>query len=154
MPKPQRLAKSLVVHADNDIVTLNPPQVSDSVVVDPKMIWNGVEKFRSARYEFFLAAFTASIPATLQPSGSLVPLSDHVLAWVLLGQHEPFDPGTAGMAVTPRASATRPTKPPAPSCSFVGESVFAWNALTGVQIHDEGYVLTHPEKVRPILRNW
>jgi hypothetical protein len=79
--------------------------------------------------QLFLAYFSASVPAILEPNG-LVPFSNHVLAWVLLTQHIPFD--TAG--ISPPAGGTIPPV----TCSFIGQDITAWNATTGVELQGGG----------------
>jgi hypothetical protein len=73
--------------------------------------WDSIWRFppttsKGSYSQLFLAYFSASVPAILEPNG-LVPLSNHVLAWVLLTQRLPFD--TAG--ISPGAAGTIPLSP-------------------------------------------
>ena len=81
-----------------------------------------------------LAYVTSSIPAALEPNGSLQPLIQHVLAWVAYGKHLPFNTADASGPLGPQRIT------PKPSCSFVGQSVIAWDATSGKQILDGGFV--------------
>jgi hypothetical protein len=145
MPKPTRLVKPLSVQWDGTI-EFAPPQLPLPDVVNPSSIWKSFTGTQAgSKSRLFLAYFTASIPATLEPGGILKPYSDHVLSWVLLTQHDPFD--TAGISVLPA------TKEPRVTCTFTGETITAWNALTGAALAGGGFrVPSHPVTIRPAVK--
>jgi hypothetical protein len=84
---------------------------------------------KKAERQLFLAYVSSTVPAVLQPDGTLRPLAQHVLAWVLLSQREPFEFGTA--SGIDRSTASR-------ECTHIGQSLDAWSATTGKQVLSNG----------------
>jgi hypothetical protein len=129
MPRPTRLLRAISLEWNGSIV-MDPAPSSVSGVVNPSSIWRFPPTTSKGSYsQLFLAYFSASVPAILEPNG-LVPLSNHVLAWVLLTQRLPFD--TAG--ISPGAAGTIPPV----TCSFIGQNITAWNATIGSELQGGG----------------
>jgi hypothetical protein len=149
MPKPTRLVEPISLQW-NGTITLDPAPASGNAVVNPSSIWKtfaGTDV--GSHSQLFLAYFTSTVPAILEPDGTLNPLSNHVLAWVLLTQHEPFD--TAGVSVAGGPGA----KVPPPTCTFVGQNLTAWNALTGAGLQGGGGIApSNPSTIRPAVAPW
>jgi hypothetical protein len=87
--------------------------------MNPSSIWRSAPTAPTgSRSQLLLAYLSASVPATLEPDGSLVPFSDHVLARVGLTQQIPSD--TAG--ISPPAGGISPPV----TCTFSGQDIRAW----------------------------
>ncbi len=149
MPRVQFLLQPVQLTWDGTI-TLSPAATYMKPFVRPQTIWNEVPKFRGGTTQLFLAYFSSTIPATLQPDGSLAPQEVNVLSWVLLTQKAPFDP--QGMAIPPTPGNQQP--PVAATCSYVGQGLSVWSVTTGKQIEDVGHVHTPVELVHPELAPW
>lgn len=142
MPRPTRLLRAISLDWNGSIV-LNPAPSSVGGVVNPSSIWRTAPTTSAGSHsQLFLAYFSASVPATLEPDGSFVPFSNHVLVWVLLTQHAPFD--TAG--ISPPAGGTIPPV----TCTFIGQAITAWNATTGAELQGGGgHAPSQPSVIRP-----
>jgi len=150
MPKPGRLSAAVSLLHWSGTITLKPPPATASVI-SPSSIWKAHPTTPAgSRSQLFLAFYTASVPAALEPDGTLRPLSNHVLSWVLLTQHEPFDTaGISGGLLFPNGT------PPPTRCTFVGRSITAWNAVTGAQLQGSGFnAPSHPSTIHPKLTAW
>jgi hypothetical protein len=131
MPRPTRLLRTISLQWSGSIVLAPAPASDVGAAMNPSLIWRFAPTMpKGSHSQLFLAYFSASVPATLEPDGSLVPFSNHVLAWVLLTQHTPFD--TAG--ISPPAGGTIPPV----SCTFDGQDITAWNATTGAELQGGG----------------
>jgi len=149
MPTPQQVSRTTVWQWPNTI-TLAPPAPGDtSVAVAPRTVWHEATKLRGATYRLFLAVYSSSIPATEEPNGTLVPLEDRVLSWVVLGEHVPFN-----TALAARTSSEAGGPPKDAPCTFTGFGLQAWNATTGAQVADGGGSPSHPEPLGLHLVRW
>ena len=83
MPRPNRLTKALVVNEGN--ITLSPPAVGEQPSTSAESAWARLASYTSPleRFQLFLATYSAKLPARLEPNGSLVPVDQNVLAWVV-----------------------------------------------------------------------
>ena len=105
MPKPHRLLRTIDLRWNGTITLAPPPAVAP--VINPALIWKSHPTAPAgSRSQLFLAFYSASVPAELQPDGTLRPFSNHVLSWILLTQHAPFD--TAGISIPNEPSGTSP----------------------------------------------
>jgi hypothetical protein len=155
MPRPGRLVTSLhLLHSvGGGTATLDPPGRPRIRLQDPKLIWAAYTRsqttYPTAHYQLFLADYSDSIPARLYSDGVSIPDFHDVLAWILLGQDEPFD------AATINGGGPFPHQPPPrPTCTFVGRSIDAWNAETGAQFVSAGFVPTHPTPMTATVAPW
>jgi hypothetical protein len=147
MPNAGRLLNAISLKWNGSIVLAPAPSSAVGNVVSPSSIWRTAPlPAVGSHSQLFLAYFSASVPATLTPDGSLVPFSAHVLAWVLLTQHLPFD--TA--AITHPAGETVPV-----TCTFVGQGITAWNAVSGAELAGGGFhAPSQPSVIRPDVAPW
>jgi hypothetical protein len=144
MPEPERVNQASVSQWPTSI-TLEPPGEPDESVIAPQTIWSQATKVKGANYLLFLAVYTSAIPATQEADGTQVPLNNQVLAWIVLGQHVPFNTADASGFPPPPRSAP---------CTFTGVSWQAWNATTGAQIADGGGAPSHPRPLNLHLVRW
>jgi hypothetical protein len=115
MPTPQR--EDQTARLNRGEVTLDPPLPSDQPAVTATQIWNeSGPKSPFDLYHVILARYSASFPAHQNPDGSLTPLSQHQLAWVIYA--------------TPLGTAVA-------DCGGYGADVF--DALTGQGISSSGW---------------
>jgi hypothetical protein len=130
--------------------TLDPVPATLRPTISPRTAWESLgPQNLGGTTRFFLAYLSSSIPASLEPDGTLRPTYQHVLAWVDYGEGLPFD--TAFMS-GPRQSGDE--TPPKPTCRFVGQSVKAWDATTGQQIIDAGFVPSNGKTLHLALTPW
>jgi hypothetical protein len=130
MPRPTRLLRTISLQWNGSIVLAPAPASEVGEVMNPSLIWRTAPTTSEGSHsQLFLAYFSASVPAILEPNG-LVLFSNHVLAWVLLTQHIPFD--TAGIS-PPAGGASPPI-----TCTFIGQDITAWNAITGAELQGGG----------------
>lgn len=93
MPMPERETQTLVLNRSE--VTLDPPLPSDQPAIAPAQVWDeSAPKSAFELYHVILARYSARFPARQNPDGSLTPLSQHELAWVIYAT--PFSTGVAG----------------------------------------------------------
>jgi hypothetical protein len=93
MPAPQRLARRLVLEQGD--VTLDPPLPSDQPAMSAAQAWNESgprEPF--SRYRLILTRYSAKFPARQNPDGSVTPLNQNELAWVIYSK--PYSATIAG----------------------------------------------------------
>ena len=82
MPTPERLANPLVLNQGG--VTLDPPLPSDQPTMSAAQAWSESGPKQSfERYRLILARYSAKLPAKQNPDGSLTPLNQNELAWVI-----------------------------------------------------------------------
>lgn len=115
MPIPERLTKPLIF--DQGQVTLDPAPLSAHPVVSASTVWKRTlpeEPFERPRLIF--ALYSAKLPAKLNANGSLTPLDQNVLAWVVYSV---------------------PRSPKTPGCGGWGDTVF--DATTGQQLISSGW---------------
>ena len=93
MPTPERLVEPLVLDGGN--ITLNPPASSDRAVISAAEAWSkSGPKESFERYRLMLTRYSAKFPARQNPDGSLTPLNQDELAWVIYSV--PYSPTIAG----------------------------------------------------------
>ncbi len=81
MPKPERLAATLVIEHGN--LTLAPPRPTDHPVESAAQAWrDDAAKYDYEHYRLILARYSEKLPARVTPHG-LVPIEHDVLAWVV-----------------------------------------------------------------------
>ena len=116
MPTPERLTEQLVLEDGN--VTLDPPAPTDQPNISAAEAWkaSGQTMVSFERYRLILARYSAKFPADQNPDGSLTPVDQHVLAWIIY---------------------STPTSPTIPGCGAWGLNVS--NALTGKGIGSSAY---------------
>jgi len=93
MPTPERLVAPLVL--DDGDVTLNPPASSDRAVMSAVQAWSkSGPKEAFERYRLILTRYSAKFPARQNPDGSVTPLSQNELSWVIYSV--PYGPTITG----------------------------------------------------------
>jgi len=93
IPTPERLAEPLLL--DDGNVTLDPPASSDRAVMSAVLAWNkSGPKEAFERYRLILTRYSAKLPARQNPDGSVTPLSQNELSWVIYSV--PYSPTIAG----------------------------------------------------------
>lgn len=93
MPSPERLTTTMQL--DRGGITLNPPPASSQASVPAATIWrNAFSRSPLERNRLILALYSAKLPAKMEPDGSLMPLFQNVLTWVIYGV--PRSPNIAG----------------------------------------------------------
>jgi hypothetical protein len=99
MPMPERLTEPLVLNSGN--VTLDPPAPSDQAIMTAAQAWSeSGSKYPFEQYRLILARYSASLPARQNPNGSLTPISQNVLSWVIyLSPYSPTIAGCGGWGV-------------------------------------------------------
>jgi hypothetical protein len=146
LPTPTRLLNTISLQWNSSIVLAPPPAVLARGLKSPSSIWTGLTAAAGSHSQLILAYFSASIPATLAPGGAVLPSAHHVLAWILLTQHLPFD----GAFISPPAGVTLPD-----TCAFVGQDIAARNAATGAALQGGGFhVPSHGSVIRPDVTPW
>lgn len=100
MPTPERLIEPLVLNSGN--VILDPPAPSDQAIMTATKAWNeSGPKNPYEQYRLILARYSARLPASQSPNGSLTPFSQNVLSWVIyLSPSSPTIAGCGGWGVT------------------------------------------------------
>ena len=117
MPKPERLLEPLVLDEGN--ITLAPPTPSDQPVMSAAQAWSKSEPKESfERYRLILARFSAKFPARENPDGSLTPLNQNELSWVIYSV--PYSSTVAG-------------------CGSWGVTVYDANTGQGGELISSGY---------------
>ncbi|HZU80434.1 MAG TPA: hypothetical protein VE991_11010, partial [Acidimicrobiales bacterium] len=82
VPSPERLAGAMVLN--NGAITLDPPRASAQAVVSAASIRKkDLDRAAFERLRLILALYSAKLPARQEPDGSLVPLYQDVLSWVV-----------------------------------------------------------------------
>jgi hypothetical protein len=115
MPTPERLTKPLIL--DRGQVTLDPAPPSAYPIVSASTVWQqGLSKEPFERPRLIFALYSAKLPAKLNANGSLTPLDQYVLAWVVYSV---------------------PRSPKIPGCGGWGDTVF--DATTGQQVISSGW---------------
>ena len=95
MPVPERLTQKLVLRRGD--FTLDPPQSSDQPVMTATDAWNKAdEKSPFEHHRLILTRYSSPTPAVQNPNGSLTPLNQNELAWVIYS--EPLTPLVQGCA--------------------------------------------------------
>ena len=116
IPAPTRLDHQMILNQGN--VILDPPSPDDqpavSATVATKTVMIG--QMTTQGEELLLARYSSKLPATQEPNGSLKPMEQHVLAWVLYSY---------------------PLSPTVTRCGLWG--VNAYNALTGAGVTSSGW---------------
>src|SRR5437016_7948817 len=93
MPAPERLAQRLVLERGD--VTLDPPHATDRPLMAAAQAWQQSGPKQSVeRYRLILGRYSAKFPARQNPDGSLTPLTQDELAWVVYAT--PTTPDVAG----------------------------------------------------------
>ena len=147
MPRPSVVTKTVVAHFDGTL-TLE-PAASAAPSVSPEATWATFGPQNAAgSSQLVLAYVTSSVPAELEPNGSLVPTYQHVLAWVAYRKHLPLDTATASAPLDPGVTQ------PKPRCTFVGQGLTAWDATTGNQILNSGFAPASGETLHLSVRPW
>lgn len=136
MPRPTVLSHGVQAHF-NGTRTLDPvPRTTRPPVQSPESAWATIApQHPGGDKQLLLAYLSSSVPASLQPDGSLRPDYQYVLAWVDYGKHLPFDTATVSWSSLPPGGLRQPT------CTFVGQDVTAWDATTEQRILDAAEVV-------------
>jgi hypothetical protein len=135
MPTPTVLTRPAVAQKIFDAtITLDPVRATTRPAVSPRTVWATIEPQNpGGSQQLVLAYYSASLPASLEPNGSLQPDFRHVLAWVVYGKDLPFSLEGASLLPSPGQ-----TQPGPFNCTFVGQGLTAWNATTGEKITAAG----------------
>ncbi len=147
MPRPTVLRHRVQAHF-NGTLTLDPVPRTSRPPVSPESAWATIgPQNPGGDKQLLLAYLSSSIPASLQPDGSLRPDYQHVLAWVDYGKRLPFDTSTASQLLASPPGAK-------PTCMFVGQGITAWNAMTGKRIVDSGFVPNDGRTLHLQVQRW
>ena len=148
MPWPMVLGHPVQMTHLNGGLTLHPAPTTARPAISPQAVWStiGPQNPRGIR-QLVLAHLSSSIPATLQPDGSLRPTYQHVLAWVDYGKRLPFDTSTASQLLAPPPFAE-------PTCTFVGQGITAWDGMTGKRIMDSEFVPNDGRTLHLQVQRW
>ncbi len=115
MPAPERLPMSMTLNGGG--VTLEPPPASAQPIVSAAKVWNETSvKYSFERPSLLLALYSAKLPARVDANGSLVPVNQDVLSWVVYS--------------VPRSQNL-------PGCGEWGVDV--WDATTGQHVITRGW---------------
>jgi hypothetical protein len=99
MPIPERLAEPLLL--EHGQMTLDPPLPSDRSSVSPAQVWRASDpKQPYERYRLLLTRYSAPLPARRTANGSLTPLNNNELSWVVYAfPYSSTVPGCGGWGV-------------------------------------------------------
>jgi hypothetical protein len=115
MPAPERLSTRLVL--ENGRATLDPPLPADRATMTPEQAWrDSGTKQNFEHFRLVLARYSAALPATQHPDGSLTPEHRNQLMWIVL---------------------SAPNSPEIQGCGMWGFDLF--DARTGQALESAGY---------------
>jgi hypothetical protein len=115
MPTPERLATRLVL--EHGRATLDPPRPTDHATMTPEQAWtDSGTKPDFEHFRIVLARYSAPLPATQHPDGTLTPEHQNQLMWIVL---------------------SAPNSPEIQGCGMWGYDLF--DARTGQSLESTGY---------------
>jgi hypothetical protein len=115
MPTPERLGARLML--ENGRATLDPPLPDDRATMTPEQAWSDSgTKEDFEHFRLILARYSAQLPATQHPDGTLIPEHQNQLMWIVL---------------------SAPNSPAIQGCGMWGYDLF--DARTGQALESTGY---------------